>query len=369
MTNSLISNDIQANASYVDISHLNTMALACMAKQFIELHQLDDVEPIFKQLTTLNQPFVILSNGSNIILPEILHAAVVSPSLKGKTVLAEDNTSITLEVMAGENWHELVVETVNNGWYGLENLALIPSWVGGSPVQNIGAYGVQVEDVIETVTAFHIPTLSWYHLSKAECKFSYRDSVFKQQAGEWLITSVIFKLSKLANTNTQYGDVASVAQSFAAKAGRDTITPLDTMNAIIDIRQSKLPDTNDLPNCGSFFKNPIIATAHVQHLLKTYPNLVHYPVKDADGNPTEQVKVAAGWLIDQSGLKGKGIAPILTHIKQALVLTNHAPKVATQTDVANSMQFIQDTVFQKFGIKLEAEPVWIEPDGRLRQTH
>lgn len=369
MTDFLDTTLLPAINSYQDMSGFNTMALTCKAERLIHLTKLCDVEPTFQQLAALNQAYVVISNGSNIILPEMLHATVVFPSLKGMTVLGQDATSITVEVMAGENWHNLVVETVNNGWYGLENLALIPSWVGGSPVQNIGAYGVQVEDVIASVKAFHIPTLTWHHLSKAECEFSYRDSVFKRQAGQWLITSVIFTLSKIANTNTQYGDVAKVAQQYALQAGRDRVTPIDTMNAIIEIRQSKLPDTNDLPNCGSFFKNPIIAKSHVDQLLTTYPNLVHYPLKDATGNATEQVKVAAGWLIDQAGLKGQGIAPILTHTKQALVLTNHAPTVATQTDVANSMQFIQKTVFEKFGIRLEAEPVWIESDGSIRQSH
>ena len=369
MTNFFEPNPVQANASYVDISAYNTMALACQAKQFIRLTHLSDIEPTFKQLAAHQQAFVVLSNGSNIILPEVLDAVVVSPSLKGKTVLFEDSQTITLEVMAGEDWHTLVVDTVHQGWYGLENLALIPSWVGGSPVQNIGAYGVQAEDVIDSVKAFHIPSLTWHHLSNADCEFSYRDSLFKQQAGQWLITSVIFTLSKTAKPNTQYGDVAKVAQHYASQAGRDEVTPVDTMNAIIDIRQSKLPDTNDLPNCGSFFKNPIVAKSQVDQLLQSYPNLVHYPVKDAQGNLTDYCKVAAGWLIDQSGLKGKGIAPILTHIKQALVLTNHAPKVATQRDVAKSMQFIQQTVLDKFGIKLEAEPVWIESDGSIRQAH
>ena len=180
MTNLFEPNPVQANASYVDISAYNTMALACQAKQFIRLTDLSDIEPTFKQLAAHQQAFVVLSNGSNIILPEVLDAFVVSPTLKGKTILSEDSQTITLEVMAGEDWHTLVLDTVHQGWYGLENLALIPSWVGGSPVQNIGAYGVQAEDVIGSVKAFHIPSLTWHHLSKSDCQFSYRDSLFKQ---------------------------------------------------------------------------------------------------------------------------------------------------------------------------------------------
>lgn len=350
---------------YVDVSHLNTMALRCFARDWVSLTTIDSVLPTFQRLRQQSLPFVIISNGSNIIVPPRLDATVVSPTLLGKTLLYEDDTHVLLQVMAGEVWHACVVDTVTNGWFGLENLALIPSLVGASPVQNIGAYGVQVEDVIETVTAFHIPTLQFKTLSKIDCQFDYRDSIFKREVGQWLITSVTFRLHKEPSVNVKYGDVAAVAQQFAEQAGRNSITPMDTMNAIIQIRQSKLPDTADLPNCGSFFKNPIVDKALVDKILQNYPTLVHYPIKD---NPT-QVKLAAGWLIDQAGLKGKGIAPILTHVKQALVLTNHAPHQATQHDVQTSRQFIQQTVEQKFGIILEPEPVWIESDGRIRQTH
>lgn len=354
---------------YTDISHLNTMALQCFAKELVTLTQLEEVLPTFQRLTEQNLPYVIISNGSNIVLPPVLEACVISPKMLGKTVRYEDDNEIVLEVMAGEAWHNCVVETVNHGWYGLENLALIPSAVGASPVQNIGAYGVQVEDVIASVTAFHIPTLQFKTLSNAECEFAYRDSIFKRQVGQWLITSVTFRLHKQARPNTQYGDVVTVAGEYATKAGRDKITPVDTMNAIIQIRESKIPDIAQLPNSGSFFKNPVVDEVVASSLLANFPNLVHYPVKTADGKLTNKVKLAAGWLIDQAGLKGKGIAPILTHVQQALVLTNHAAYQATQRDIEKSMAFIQQVVKQKFGIQLEPEPVWINTDGSIRQTH
>ncbi len=358
--------------TYTDISHLNTMALSCQAKALIKLTNIEEVFTTFKQLQDDQQRFIIISNGSNIILPPVLDAVVISPALQGQTVLADDKDHILLEVMAGENWHDLVVNTVNQGWYGLENLALIPSWVGGSPVQNIGAYGVQVDELIDSVHAFHIPTLTWHHLSRVDCAFGYRDSMFKHQAGDWLITSVIFRLSKVAHVNTNYGDVLNIAQKLATEDNRSDITPIDTMHAIIHIRKSKLPDPAQLPNCGSFFKNPLIARSQLEPLLQRYPNLVHYPTHasnidnrlDAD----DKVKVAAGWLIEQAGLKGKGVAPILTHTKQALVLTNHAPNQANQQDIANAMRYIQRAVFDKFGIHLEPEPVWIEADGSICQT-
>lgn len=369
-----ISTGMNIPDNYVDISQLSTMALASHARELIQLHHVDEIQPLFARLQQQQQRFVIISNGSNTLLPELLDVTVITPTLHGQTILEEDDQTVRLEVMAGEQWHDLVVSTVTQGWYGLENLALIPSWVGASPVQNIGAYGVQVEDVIESVTAFHIPTLTFKTLSNADCEFAYRDSRFKREVGQWLITSVTFRLHKNPNVNVQYGDIAKLAAQYAnqrlgTSLDNPVITPIDTMYAIIQIRQSKIPDTNELPNCGSFFKNPIVDAADAQTLLQRFPTLVHYPVKDNQGQATGKVKLAAGWLIDQAGLKGKGIAPILTHIHQALVLTNHAPQVATQADIERTMTLIQQTVYQQFGVMLEPEPVWIKSDGRIRQTH
>ena len=369
-----ISTGMNIPDNYVDISQLSTMALASHARELIQLHHVDEVQPLFARLQQQQQRFVIISNGSNTLLPKLLDVTVITPTLHGQTVLEEDDQTVRLEVMAGEQWHDLVVSTVTQGWYGLENLALIPSWVGASPVQNIGAYGVQVEDVIESVTAFHIPTLTFKTLSNADCEFAYRDSRFKREVGQWLITSVTFRLHKNPNVNVQYGDVAKLAAQYAnqrlgTSLDNPVITPIDTMYAIIQIRQSKIPDTNELPNCGSFFKNPIVDAADAQTLLQRFPTLVHYPVKDNQGQATGKVKLAAGWLIDQAGLKGKGIAPILTHVHQALVLTNHAPQVATQADIERTMTLIQQTVYQQFGVMLEPEPVWIKSDGLIRQTH
>ena len=369
-----ISTGVNIPDNYVHISQLSTMALASHARELIQLHHVDEVQPLFARLQQQQQRFVIISNGSNTLLPKLLDVTVITPTLHGQTVLEEDDQTVRLEVMAGEQWHDLVVSTVTQGWYGLENLALIPSWVGASPVQNIGAYGVQVEDVIESVTAFHIPTLTFKTLSNADCEFAYRDSRFKREVGQWLITSVTFRLHKNPNVNVQYGDVAKLAAQYAnqrlgTSLDNPVITPIDTMYAIIQIRQSKIPDTNELPNCGSFFKNPIVDAADAQTLLQRFPTLVHYPVKNQQGQATGKVKLAAGWLIDQAGLKGKGIAPILTHVHQALVLTNHAPQVATQADIERTMTLIQQTVYQQFGVMLEPEPVWIKSDGLIRQTH
>lgn len=346
-----------------DLIEYNTMHLACQADRLITLTQESDIEPAVAELDKLGAPVFVLSGGSNVILPEALHASVLHPAYKGIEVLAEDANSITLEVMGGENWHELVVYTVNQGWYGLENLALIPGLVGASPVQNIGAYGVQLEDYMTHVKAFHLPTQTWHNFDKAECQFSYRDSIFKQQAGQWLITRVGFKLHKDAlKVNANYGDVSSLALAKTQAEKRSAISAKDVMQAIIEIRQSKLPDPKQLPNCGSFFKNPIIDNGQFTTLSAKYPNIVGYPV----GN--EHTKVAAGWLIDNAGLKGKGIAPILTHKKQALVLVNHSTAdsstPASQHDILATQQLIQQTIQDQFGIALEREPVWVNNEAR-----
>lgn len=346
-----------------DLIEYNTMHLACQADRLITLTQESDIEPAVAELDKLGAPVFVLSGGSNVILPEALHASVLHPAYKGIEILAEDANSITLEVMGGENWHELVVYTVNQGWYGLENLALIPGLVGASPVQNIGAYGVQLEDYMTHVKAFHLPTQTWHNFDKAECQFSYRDSIFKQQAGQWLITRVGFKLHKDAlKVNANYGDVSSLALAKTQAEKRSAISAKDVMQAIIEIRQSKLPDPKQLPNCGSFFKNPIIDNGQFTTLSAKYPNIVGYPV----GN--EHTKVAAGWLIDNAGLKGKGIAPILTHKKQALVLVNHSTAdsstPASQHDILATQQLIQQTIQDQFGVALEREPVWVNNEAR-----
>ena len=346
-----------------DLIEYNTMHLACQADRLITLTQESDIEPAVAELDKLGAPIFVLSGGSNVILPEALHASVLHPAYKGIEILAEDANSITLEVMGGENWHELVVYTVNQGWYGLENLALIPGLVGASPVQNIGAYGVQLEDYMTHVKAFHLPTQTWHNFDKADCQFSYRDSIFKQQAGQWLITRVGFKLHKDAlKVNANYGDVSSLALAKAQADKRSAISAKDVMQAIIEIRQSKLPDPKQLPNCGSFFKNPIIDNGQFTTLSAKHPNIVGYPVGD------EHTKVAAGWLIDNAGLKGKGIAPILTHKKQALVLVNHSTAdsstPASQHDILATQQLIQQTIQDQFGIALEREPVWVNSEAR-----
>ncbi|UXZ05317.1 UDP-N-acetylmuramate dehydrogenase [Moraxella nasicaprae] len=339
-----------------DLSKHNTMALSCIADTAIILH--DEAALPTLDLTS----FFVLSGGSNVLLPSRLHTTVLLPRMMGIKTVSEDDKQIILSVKAGEDWHKLVTHCVHQGWYGLENLALIPGLAGAAPVQNIGAYGVQLEDVLVSVRAFDWQTRSFVTLSRDDCHFAYRHSIFKDNPERYLIVAIDICLHKdPTRYNSSYGDLHAYAQKLADEQARP-ITPADVYQAVIAIRQSKLPDPKVLANCGSFFQNPIIATAQYNTLKEQYPTLPNYLVDD------EHVKVPAGWLIDQAGLKGLGVAPILTHQKQALVLTNHAPQVATQADIKTAQTFIIDTVFDKFGIRLVREPVWVRENGQIGEN-
>ena len=347
----------------VDLSHSNTMALACIADSVVTLTneaQLDNFMATYAEDVEHQLSLFVLSGGSNVLLPAALNAVVLQPKMRGIHLTAQTDGYVDIEVMAGENWHDLVVHTVNQGWYGLENLALIPGLTGAAPVQNIGAYGVQLEDCLQYVRAYHLPTQTWHHLPAADCQFGYRDSIFKRTPNTWLISRVGFRLhTDPTNILASYGDVQTVAQRYAEQQGREQANPHNVMQAIIDIRQQKLPDPEQLPNCGSFFQNPIISQDQFTALQAIYPAIVGYPMPDA------MVKVAAGWLIEQAGLKGGGIAPIVTHKHQALVLTNHTPYQATQEDVATAQRYIANLVYEKFAIQLSREPVWVNADGSI----
>ncbi len=336
-----------------DLSHLNTMALRCVADTAIIIHDADALPGL-----ELGDSWFVLSGGSNVLLPSKLDTTVILPRMMGKRIIDETDEHILLEVMAGENWHELVTHCTHQGWYGLENLALIPGLAGAAPVQNIGAYGVQLEDALECVQVYEWATGEFHTLSRDDCQFRYRHSIFKDEPNRYLITAITLRLHKNPTiTRTGYGDLHAHALSLAHDDNREIIRPLDVYQAVIAIRESKLPNPAILPNCGSFFQNPVIPTEQFLALQSSYPTIPSYPVSD------DETKVPAGWLIDQSGLKGKGIEPILTHAKQALVLTNHAPLTATQDDIKAAANHIISTVHDKFGITLVREPVWVNADG------
>lgn len=322
----------------------NTLGLNSRARYLASLSTEDDLLAVLQSVTAKRLPVFVLSGGSNVLLSEYIDALVIRPLLRGIRVLDDSPQHILVEVMAGEEWHPFVQYALAQGWYGLENLSLIPGYVGAAPIQNIGAYGVEVGQYIHHIKAWHLPTQRWHILQPEHCQFGYRDSIFKQQAGDWIISRVVFCLSKQPQLALSYGDVRE-------QAGTNP-TPASVAKAIIQIRQAKLPDPKKIANVGSFFKNPVIDLAHYERLKVTYPALGSYP--QANG----QVKVAAGWLIDQTGWKGKRMGSVGMYEKQALVLINH--HIAALADVHKVSQAVQHSVFEKFAIRLEQEPVLVK---------
>lgn len=330
----------EQNAS---LKSLNTLALNSTAKYLATVDSEQDLQAVLNSVTAKRLPLFILSGGSNVLLSEYIDALVVHPVLKGIRIVQETDQHVLVEVMAGEEWHPFVQHCIQQGWYGLENLSLIPGYVGAAPIQNIGAYGVEVGEYIDSIRAWHIAGLCWQTLTPQQCSFAYRDSMFKQQAGEWVISRVTFRLSKQPKLLLSYGDVQQ-------QAGRYP-TARSVADAIISIRQSKLPEPKKIANVGSFFKNPTISATQFTGLKQQYPQLNGYP------QGPDLVKVAAGWLIEQAGWKGRRIGNVGMYEKQALVLVNHAS--ASLADVQTLSAAVQYDVKARFGIQLEAEPVLV----------
>lgn len=319
---------------------LHTFAVAKKAKQIIHI-----TAPEQLPIQSWESPFLILGEGSNTVFLDDFDGDVIVMRNRGIAV-KEDDESYLIEVGAGENWHQFVAYCLTNNIAGLENLALIPGSVGAAPVQNIGAYGVEVEQFIESVVGYDIVDGQFERLSKAQCHFSYRDSVFKQQLKQrFIITAVHFKIPKAWQANTSYGALKNI----------EAPTPNDIFEQVIQIRQSKLPDPQVLPNAGSFFKNPILTASHFEHIKQSYPDIPHYPQANGD------VKVAAGWLIEQAGLKGKRIGDVAVHQKQALVLVNHGH--CSSDDVIAMITLVQQQIHDKFDISLEHEVRLIGQSG------
>jgi UDP-N-acetylmuramate dehydrogenase len=288
--------------------------------------------------------FFVLGGGSNIILPEIYQGLVIHNQLLGIHIVEDTANYVVVRAAAGENWDSFVLYTLNNGWFGLENLSLIPGTVGASPIQNIGAYGVEVKDFIQSVEVFDIETRETKIIDKDKCNFSYRNSMFKTQHN-YIVTNVTFRLSKTPHLNTKYGDLAHKLAEISNP------TPLDLRNCVIEIRSGKLPDPKLIANVGSFFHNPIVDNTHAKLLLDKYPKLPVFAVDDTHS------KVSAGWMIDNLGLKGYQIGNMGVYDKQALVLVNHAN--ADKTEALNFANFIQNKVWQEYGIKINIEPIII----------
>ncbi|MBU2865281.1 UDP-N-acetylmuramate dehydrogenase [Reinekea forsetii] len=327
-----------------DLTGLSTLGCTANARWYYELKTSSDLPLLVERIQQISSSIKVLGSGSNLVLTPNIDAVVVHNSLIGIEVVKQDDSYIWLEVQGGEIWHSFVNWCVVQGYSGVENLALIPGTVGAAPVQNIGAYGVEVASVVEQVTAFDIQLNEFVTLTAEDCKFSYRDSLFKEHEGRFVISSVRFKLSKQLQPILTYGPLQALAD-------HPNLNVQLIFDSVIAVRTEKLPDPASIPNAGSFFKNPIISVDAFSSLVKQFPDIVHYP---AGSN----IKLAAGWLIDQVGLKGQSnLDGVGCYAKQALVLVN--PNKANGEAVLAWAGWVQQQVYKKFGVTLEMEPrIW-----------
>jgi UDP-N-acetylmuramate dehydrogenase len=331
---------IQDNFS---LKKYNTFGIEAKAKQFVAVHSVEDLKEVLHKKSA-DKKF-ILGGGSNMLLTQDIDALVIHVDLKGKKVVKEDDDFAWVESMAGENWHEFVLWTIDQNFGGLENMSLIPGNVGTTPVQNIGAYGTEIKDTFVSCEAVKIDNQETKTFAKDECNFGYRESIFKHEVkDQFVITSVVFKLTKCNHKiNISYGDITKELENQNV-----TISTLkDVSNAVIAIRKSKLPDPKELGNSGSFFKNPIISRDQFLKIQEKFSDIKFFEI-----SPTK-VKVPAGWLIENVGLKGYRKEDAGVHKNQALVIVNYGN--ATGKELLDLSKFVQKTVFDKYGIAIEAE--------------
>ncbi|MFZ6875426.1 UDP-N-acetylmuramate dehydrogenase [Undibacterium sp. Di27W] len=341
-----MTNLLTFSADY-SLQSLNTFGIAARARQFLRVEQIEQLQAIQADAQLSSMPRLILGGGSNLVLSDQVDALVLQVALKGRQILGEDEDYVYVQASAGENWHEFVLWTLEQGLGGLENLSLIPGTAGAAPIQNIGAYGLEIQDVFTSLTAFDFETGELVVIDKAACQFAYRDSVFKHEHKDrMVIVSVRFALHKRWQARLGYTDVAQYLHQHHIEHP----TAKDVSNAVVAIRQAKLPDPARIGNAGSFFKNPIVPASQRDALLVIYPNLVSYRQENGD------YKLAAGWLIDQCGWKGKKLGQAGVYEKQALVLVNHGS--ATGAEVRALAQAVQADVHVKFAVELEIEPVF-----------
>lgn len=321
----------------------HTFGTKATAKYYFEFTETEDLEAFLTTTTQWkNLPILILGEGSNLLFVNDFQGLIINPNVPGIKVSYEDRNNIWLEVGAGVVWDDLVEYAVFNWWGGIENLSLIPGKVGAAAVQNIGAYGMEIQHRIESVTGFDLESQTEYTLDVSDCQYAYRDSIFKNQLKDrFIITSVSFKLDKFPEFSLNYGDLKTEAEKLGA------INLRTIRKAVIGIRESKLPDPKIYGNAGSFFKNPIVETSLAEKLLTTYPNMPHYPA------PEGQKKLAAAWLIEQCGWKGFRRGDTGVHEKQALVLVNYGN--ATGKEIYDLSEEIKHSVQEKFGVELERE--------------
>ncbi len=329
--------------SNISLRSYNTFGIEVFANSMVKVDSNEQLKDILLDTRSQSIEKLILGGGSNILFTQDFKGMVIHNCIQGIVCTYENESAINLHVGSGETWHNFVLFCVNHGYAGVENLSLIPGTVGAAPLQNIGAYGVEVKNVIESVETIDSVTGEFRLFNNDECEFGYRESIFKHQLkGKYVITAVNFRLNKIPVFHTEYGDIRRVLEE-------NKITELSIKaisDAVIQIRKSKLPDPAEIGNAGSFFKNPEISISEFEEVKRQYPNIPGYPTMRG-------VKVAAGWLIEQAGWKGFRSGSIGVHPKQALVLVNYGG--GTGKEIKDLSREIQKSVQEKFGITLLPE--------------
>lgn len=331
-------------SSTISLKPFNTFGIDALAKYFTSIESIDDIKELIQRPEYVNNERLILGGGSNLLLTKNVDAIVVKNNLKTIEVIKETPEHVFVKCAGGEVWHEFVMWCINKNYGGLENLSLIPGCTGASPMQNIGAYGVEIKDCFYELEAIHATSGELKIFTKSDCEFGYRESVFKHQyKNQFIITSVTFQLSKHPSFHIEYGAIKQELD--AMNISELNIKAIS--QAVINIRSSKLPNPKEIGNAGSFFKNPEVPTSVYENLKINFPTIVAYPLEN--GN----YKLAAGWLIEQSGLKGYREGDAGVHKLQALVLVNYGN--ATGSDIYNLSSHVLQTVKAKFGVELERE--------------
>ena len=333
--------DIIKNKS---LKSYNTFGIDCNSSFFTKINTLKDLEELYQHPLFKSQKKLILGGGSNILFTSNYEGLVIKNEIKGIEIKKETNDVVEVQIGAGVNWHEFVTYAVNNKWGGVENMSLIPGNCGTAPMQNIGAYGVEIKDTFISLNAYEIETGETVSFDRKKCDFGYRESVFKNDLkDQYIILDITLRLQKKPILNTKYGDINNTL----IKNNISKPTIKDVSNAVIEIRTSKLPNPKEIGNAGSFFKNPIIQQDQFKELKTKFPEIVSYPVNE------KQVKLAAGWLIEKAGWKGKDFGDFGVHKKQSLVLVNY--NNASGKEIFDLSQDILEDVYQKFQVKLERE--------------
>ncbi|MDF5691402.1 UDP-N-acetylmuramate dehydrogenase [Aquirufa aurantiipilula] len=327
------------------LQSLNTFGIEAKAKYFVEIRSIEQYRALLNSGLYAHIPHIFWGGGSNVLLTGDLNALVVKVAIDGIEVIKEDDQHVWVRAGAGVVWHDFVQYTVSHHWAGIENLSLIPGTVGAAPMQNIGAYGVEIKDTFDHLQAFNLSSHNLETFDAEACLFGYRESYFKHEGkGKYVIAYVCFKLSKVANVKTSYGAIQEVL--LAKSITQPSIQ--DVSNAVIEIRQSKLPDPKDIGNSGSFFKNPTLDKNRAAELMEKYPQIPHYPVVGST-----DIKFPAGWLIEQAGWKGFKDGDAGVHAKQALVLVNYGHAAGKQ--ILTLSEKIKESILSKFGVQLETE--------------